>query len=209
MVRVDRVTGETMSVRPTAGARESRPLRWHWDTPLVQSPHDPKVVFAAANKVFRSADRGISWTAVSGDLTDGANRDDIVTMGVKGSEIRFSRNDGIQAVADDRLRSRSRRSARASTTPAPMTAICQVSRDARQDVDEGVRQAARELRRACSCLRSCRHGSTRGDGLRHARRPSAERLRDLHLREHRFRRDVATAQREPEGARSRGRSPKT
>ena len=96
IVRVDRVTGETMSVRPTPAPGEP-PLRWHWDTPLVQSPHDPKVIFAAANKVFRSADRGISWTAVSGDLTDGANRDDIVTMGVKGSEIRFSRNDGIQA----------------------------------------------------------------------------------------------------------------
>ena len=96
MVRVDRVTGETMSVRPTPAPGEP-PLRWHWDTPLVQSPHDPKVIFAAANKVFRSADRGISWTTVSGDLTDGANRDDIVTMGVKGSEIRFSRNDGIQA----------------------------------------------------------------------------------------------------------------
>ena len=96
MVRVDRVTGETMSVRPTPAPGEP-PLRWHWDTPLVQSPHDPKVIFAAANKVFRSADRGHSWVAVSGDLTSGANRDDIVTMGVKGSEIRFSRNDGIQA----------------------------------------------------------------------------------------------------------------
>jgi photosystem II stability/assembly factor-like uncharacterized protein len=96
IVRVDRVTGETMGIRPTAGPGEP-PLRWHWDTPLVQSAHDPKVIFAAANKVFRSPDRGLSWTAVSADLTDNANRDDIVTMGVKGSEIRFSRNDGIQA----------------------------------------------------------------------------------------------------------------
>nr|MBA2258786.1 hypothetical protein [Acidobacteriota bacterium] len=96
IVRVDRVTGETMSVRPTAAAGEPA-LRWHWDTPLVQSPHDPKVIFAAANKVFRSADRGLSWTAVSGDLTDAANRDEILTMGVKNSEIRFSRNDGIAA----------------------------------------------------------------------------------------------------------------
>ena len=85
-----------MSIRPTAAPGEP-PLRWHWDTPLVQSAHDPKVIFAAANKVFRSSDRGLSWTAVSGDLTSNANRDDIVTMGVKGSEIRFSRNDGIAA----------------------------------------------------------------------------------------------------------------
>jgi photosystem II stability/assembly factor-like uncharacterized protein len=96
IVRVDRVTGETMSVRPQPGAGEPN-LRWHWDTPIALSPHDPRVVYAAANKVFRSTDRGLSWTAISADLTDGQNRDEIVTMGVKGSEIRFSRNDGIAA----------------------------------------------------------------------------------------------------------------
>ena len=96
MARVDRITGETMSVRPQAARGES-PLRWHWDTPLVLSPHDPRVLYAAANKVFRSPDRGHSWTAVSPDLTSGANRDEIVTMGVKGSDINIARNDGIAA----------------------------------------------------------------------------------------------------------------
>jgi photosystem II stability/assembly factor-like uncharacterized protein len=94
IIRVDRVTGETLGIRPQAAPGEPA-LRWHWDTPLTFSPFDTKVVYAAANKVFRSTDRGLSWTAVSPDLTDGANRDDIVTMGVKGSEIRISRNDGI------------------------------------------------------------------------------------------------------------------
>ena len=55
------------------------------------------MIYAAANKVFRSPDRGLSWTTVSQDLTSNANRDDIVTMGVKGSEINIARNDGIQA----------------------------------------------------------------------------------------------------------------
>ena len=41
------------------------PLRWHWDTPLLLSPHDPKVVYAAANKVFRSPDRGLAYRAES------------------------------------------------------------------------------------------------------------------------------------------------
>jgi photosystem II stability/assembly factor-like uncharacterized protein len=94
--RVDRVTGETMGIRPQPAPGEPA-LRWHWDTPLVPSPHDPKVIYAAANKVFRSADRGLSWVAISTDLTEGPNRDEIVTMGVKGSEIQFSRNDGISA----------------------------------------------------------------------------------------------------------------
>jgi photosystem II stability/assembly factor-like uncharacterized protein len=96
IVRVDRVTGETMSVRPQPGPGEPA-YRWHWDTPISLSPHDPKVVYAAANRVFRSTDRGLSWMTISPDLTDGQNRDEIVTMGVTGSEIRFSRNDGISA----------------------------------------------------------------------------------------------------------------
>ena len=96
MVRVDRVTGETMSIRPQAATGEPA-LRWHWDTPIILSPHDPKVVYTAAQKVFRSPDRGLSWNAASGDLTSDAKRDDIVTMGVKGSDIRIAKDDGIVA----------------------------------------------------------------------------------------------------------------
>jgi photosystem II stability/assembly factor-like uncharacterized protein len=94
MTRYDRVTGESMSIRPQAAPGEPA-LRWQWDTPLTMSPHDPKVIYAPANKVFRSADRGLSWVAVSPDLTGNANRNDIVTMGVKNSDIQISRNDGI------------------------------------------------------------------------------------------------------------------
>ena len=96
IVRVDRVTGETMSVRPQPGPGEPA-FRWHWDTPMMLSSHDPKVVYTAANKVFRSADRGLSWVAISGDLTTAQDRDTLETMGVKGNEIQFSRHDGIQA----------------------------------------------------------------------------------------------------------------
>ena len=96
MTRYDRVTGESMSIRPQPAPGET-PFRFQWDTPLSMSPHDPKVIYAPGNRIFRSADRGLSWTAISPDLTTNANRDDIVTMGVKGSEIRISRNDGIAA----------------------------------------------------------------------------------------------------------------
>ena len=96
MVRIDRVTGETMSIRPQPEPGEPA-LRWNWDTPLVMSPHDPKIIYAASNKVFRSANRGLNWETSGTDLTTNANRDDIVTMGVKGSDIRISKNDGIEA----------------------------------------------------------------------------------------------------------------
>ncbi len=96
MVRVDRVTFETQSIRPQAKPGEPA-LRWNWDTPLVMSPHSPAVIYAAANKVFRSSDRGLSWTAVSPDLTSNVKRDDQVTMGVKNTDITIARNDGIVA----------------------------------------------------------------------------------------------------------------
>ena len=96
MVRIDRVTGETISIRPQSNQGEPA-LRWNWDTPLLMSPHDPKVIYAAANKVFRSANRGLNWETQGSDLTSNANREDIVTMGVKGSDIRIAKDDGIQA----------------------------------------------------------------------------------------------------------------
>ena len=96
MVRIDRVTGETISIRPQPNSGEP-PLRWNWDTPLVMSPHDPKIIYAAANKVFRSANRGLNWETQGSDLTGNGNREEIVTMGVKGSDIRIAKDDGIQA----------------------------------------------------------------------------------------------------------------
>jgi hypothetical protein len=39
LTRVDRVTFETMSIRPQPGPGEPA-YRWHWDTPLMFSPHD-------------------------------------------------------------------------------------------------------------------------------------------------------------------------
>jgi photosystem II stability/assembly factor-like uncharacterized protein len=96
MVRIDRVTGETISIRPQPNQGEPA-LRWNWDTPLLMSPHDPKIIYAAANKVFRSANRGLNWETQGSDLTSNANREEIVTMGVKGSDIRIAKDDGIQA----------------------------------------------------------------------------------------------------------------
>ncbi len=99
MVRRNKVTGESKSIRPTpqnvANATAGEAYRFHWDTPLMLSPNDPGTLLAAANRVFRSTDRGDSWTAISPDLTKNEKRDSIVTMGLKGSEIAISRNDGI------------------------------------------------------------------------------------------------------------------
>ncbi len=99
IIRRNKVTGESKSIRPTpqnvTNATAGEAYRFHWDTPLMLSPNDPGVLLAAAQRVFRSTDRGDSWEAISPDLTQNANRNDIVTMGLKGTDINISRNDGI------------------------------------------------------------------------------------------------------------------
>lgn len=55
-------------------------VRFQWTYPIVFSPHDSNVLYAAGNKVFRTTDEGHSWQAISPDLTYA----DPDTMGVSG-----------------------------------------------------------------------------------------------------------------------------
>ena len=43
--------------------------RFQWTYPIVFSPHDPNVLYAAGNVVFKSEDEGSSWEQISPDLT--------------------------------------------------------------------------------------------------------------------------------------------
>ena len=100
IIRRNRVTGESKSIRPSASNVSPTPastetFRFHWDTPLMLSPNDPGTLLAGANKLFKSTDRGDSWTAISPDLTRNENRDSLVTMGLKGADITIAKNDGI------------------------------------------------------------------------------------------------------------------
>jgi photosystem II stability/assembly factor-like uncharacterized protein len=55
--------------------------RWHWDTPILISPHSSRRVYVAGERVYRSDDRGESWTPISGDLTRNLNPAEIPIMG--------------------------------------------------------------------------------------------------------------------------------
>ncbi|MFC2160773.1 hypothetical protein ACFLRW_02890 [Acidobacteriota bacterium] len=61
-------TGETKSIKPVAEEGEPR-LRRNWMTPYFISHHDPKTVYYAAHKLYKSLDRGDSWECISPDLT--------------------------------------------------------------------------------------------------------------------------------------------
>ncbi|MGE0443175.1 MAG: WD40/YVTN/BNR-like repeat-containing protein [Gemmatimonadales bacterium] len=44
-------------------------FRFNWSTPLVLSPHDSKTLYYGGNYLFRSTDRGDTWTIISPDLS--------------------------------------------------------------------------------------------------------------------------------------------
>jgi len=80
MVRYDRKSGESISIRPQPRKGEYT-YRWNWNTPLVVSKHVPTRIYTAANKLFRSDDRGNTWQVISDDLTRQIDRNRIPVMG--------------------------------------------------------------------------------------------------------------------------------
>ncbi len=92
MVRYDRASGEAIDIRPEPGKNELT-YKWNWNTPLIISPHKNTRIYCAANKVFRSDDRGETWEVISEDLTRQIDRNTFMAMGKYWS---------IDAVAKDR-----------------------------------------------------------------------------------------------------------
>ena len=70
--RYDRSSGETLYIQPAAD--EGEVLKWNWNSALLISPHDHQRLYYCCQKVFRSDDRGHSWTRLSGDLSRGEDR---------------------------------------------------------------------------------------------------------------------------------------
>ena len=65
MGRLDQTTG----IRTTIAPGRPPQHRFNWIAPIALSPHDPKTVYAGAEVLFRSKDRGDHWDAISPDLT--------------------------------------------------------------------------------------------------------------------------------------------
>jgi len=78
--RYDKRSEETVSIKPIPPKGE-KTYRWYWDAPLIISPHQKERIYMAANKVFRSDDRGDSWTTISDDITRNEDRNQFKVMG--------------------------------------------------------------------------------------------------------------------------------
>ena len=86
--KMDRGTG--LSVRldpwplnPMGHSAEDSKYRIQWTYPIMNSPHDPHVLYVGANVLFKSSDDGATWKVISPDLT----RHDPATLGPSGGPI--------------------------------------------------------------------------------------------------------------------------
>ena len=84
LYRVDLTTGEQVSVQPKAGLGEPHE-RFNWDAPILVSPHNPKRLYFASYRVWKSESRGDDWEPISGDLTRNEDRLTLPIMGRKQS----------------------------------------------------------------------------------------------------------------------------
>lgn len=73
LVRFDKKSGESVSIVPQPEKGE-KAYNFNWDSPLLVSPHDHKTLYFAANKLFKSTDRGNSWQVISDDLDRNIDR---------------------------------------------------------------------------------------------------------------------------------------
>jgi len=80
LVRYDRKTGEVVYIQPQPDKGEPAE-RWNWDSPILISPHSSPRLYYASQRVWRSDDRGDTWTPISGDLSRGQDRLKMAMMG--------------------------------------------------------------------------------------------------------------------------------
>jgi photosystem II stability/assembly factor-like uncharacterized protein len=78
--RFDRKSGQYLPIRPVE--KEGEPAyRWNWDAPLLISQHSNTRLYFGSNKIFRTDDRGNSWTVISPDLSRQIDRNKLEVMG--------------------------------------------------------------------------------------------------------------------------------
>ena len=78
--RYDKKSKQSLSVKPQP-RNDEETYRWNWNSPFIISPHKATRIYMAANKVFRSDDRGDTWDVISDDITRNMDRNSLKVMG--------------------------------------------------------------------------------------------------------------------------------
>jgi photosystem II stability/assembly factor-like uncharacterized protein len=76
-------------------ATQGEVYRFNWNTPVIMSPHNPKILYLGGNRLFKSYNQGDTWVASAEDLTKKIDRNTVAVMEVPGNLTQLSKNDGV------------------------------------------------------------------------------------------------------------------
>jgi photosystem II stability/assembly factor-like uncharacterized protein len=94
LLRYDRRTGDRKPIRPQPPEGEPD-YRFNWSSPIKISPWDHNTVYFAANHLFKSPDRGDTWTRLGEDLTRDIEDDSLRMMGEVPARDAVARHEGV------------------------------------------------------------------------------------------------------------------
>jgi len=72
--RTNLANRQQLDINPQTRRNDGGPVgdldyRFNWNSPIIQSPHDPLTVYFGGNVVFKTTDFGDTWETISPDLT--------------------------------------------------------------------------------------------------------------------------------------------
>jgi photosystem II stability/assembly factor-like uncharacterized protein len=88
LTEYDHQTKRTRPIKPYPEyvyGQQSKDLKYrtNWNAPVASSPHDPSILYYGTQYVLRSADRGVTWTEISPDLT----KNEVDKQGLNGGPL--------------------------------------------------------------------------------------------------------------------------
>ena len=97
LARRDLRSQQSKNIRPREENETEPRYRFQWTSPFLISQFDNKTIYTGGNYVFKSNDRGDTWTRLGPDLTTGVDRNKVAIMGKLPGREMLSLNDGVQS----------------------------------------------------------------------------------------------------------------
>ncbi len=88
----------TPNIVPLPGPDVKAP-RFYWNTPILLSPNNPRILYVGGERLFISRDRGNTYTMTE-DLTKHIGRNDRAIMGAAGDKPMASKHDGAASYSN-------------------------------------------------------------------------------------------------------------
>ncbi len=95
LARRDLRTGQERGIGPEAKLNEPH-YRFNWNSPVAISSQNHQIIYYGGNDLFKSTNRGDSWTRLGAELTSQTDRNKLSVFGKIPDKTTLSRHDGVE-----------------------------------------------------------------------------------------------------------------